>query len=400
MTELSGLRVLDLTDAKGVYGTKLLADLGADVVRVEPRGGDPLRDRGPFLGQRPGRERSLYWSYMNTSKRSVTLDWSTSDGRGILQRLVGSADIVAISGEIGMVRELRAEEWLSGNDRLIVSVITPFGLSGPFQDWSGNDFIAWATGGLTFSTGDPDRPPLSPAPIAELSHVLASYLVTFSSLAALRTRNREGVGQLVEVSLQQAVLTASGEAGVAGFADDQELRGRHGSRRPLAAPFGHYPTQDGAAAVLALMPAHWDALAAWISEKTGLDGALDESLRGPAFTRSGDLYDVASYFTEELTKLYTKQELFEEGQRRGVSITPVNDPASSAADPQLAYRKFWTELEVDGEMVRAPGAPARYSSIPWSSRRAPRIGEHNLEVYGEIGLDKNSVERLTAMGVF
>jgi crotonobetainyl-CoA:carnitine CoA-transferase CaiB-like acyl-CoA transferase len=399
MAVFTGLRVLDLTDAKGVYGTKLLADMGADVVRVEPPGGDPLRAHPPFLGGVPGAERSLYWSYMNTSKRSVTLDSSTADGRAILDRLVGTAGIVAVSGERARVLELGVQDWLREHEGLIISAITPFGLSGPFQDWSGNDFIAWATGGLMFSTGDPDRPPLSPAPVAELSHILASYLVTFSALAALRARRRGGAGQLVEVSLQQAVLTASGEAGVSAFADDQELRGRQGSRRPMSAPFGHYLTADGAAAVLALMPAHWDALAAWIHEKTGMEGALDESLRGPAFVRSGDLYDVATFFTEELARLYSKQELFEEAQRRGISVTPVNDPASTAADPQLAHRGYWSELEVDGQRIRAPGAPVRYSTIPWSPRRAPRAGEHNAEVYAEIGIDQAELARLRTVEV-
>ena len=399
MTELSGLRVLDLTDEKGVYGTKLLADLGADVIRVERPGGDPLRDRGPFLGQIPGRNRSLYWAYMNTSKRSITLDFATSDGRGILDRLASTVDVVAISGDAASIRSLDVSGLMEANKSLIVSAITPFGLTGPFQDWSGNDFIGWATGGLTFSTGDVDRPPVAPAPIAELSHIYASYLVSFTTLAAVRVVNQGGPGQLVEVSLQQAVANASGEAGVSGFIDDQELRTRHGSKRALSAPFGHYPTKDGFAAVLALMPAHWDSLAAWINEKTGLEGALDESLRGPAFTRSGDLYDVADYFTSELTSLYTKQELFEEGQRRGISITPVNDPASSARDPQLAYRKYWSEVEVDGQRITSPGSPARHSSLAWSARPAPTVGQDNAEVYAQIGIGQAELNRLSNLGV-
>jgi len=399
MAVFTNLRILDLTDASGVYGTKLLADLGADVIRIEAPGGDPLRDRPPFLGGVPGRDRSLYWHYMNTSKRSITLDVDTEDGYGILERLVDTAHVVAFGGQAWRYHELGLDGLRAERPDLIVSAVTPFGLSGPFEGWEGNDLIAWSTGGLAISTGDPDRPPLAPAPIAELSHILAGYLTTIGTLAAIRTQRRHGRGQLVETSLQQAVLTASGEAGVAGFLDDQELRIRQGNRRPMAQPFGHYPTTDGFAAVLALMPAHWDALAAWIHEKTGLEGVLDESLRGPAFARSGDLAEVAAFFTEELTKLYTKQELFEEGQRRGVTITPVNDPASAAADPQLAYRDYWTTLEVAGTELRAPGAPARFSAIEWNAGRAARIGEHNAEVYGEIGLGTTDLARLSGLGV-
>ena len=400
MTELSGLRVLDLTDEKGVYGTKLLADLGAAVIRVEPPGGDALRDHGPFLGQISGQNRSLYWAYMNTSKRSITLKLDTDDGRGILQRLAATVDVIAVSGDAGEVRALGIESLLGANEKLIASAITPFGLTGPFQDWTGNDFIGWATGGLMFSTGDPDRPPVSPAPIAELSHILASYLVSFSTLAAVRQLNRGARGQLVEVSLQQAVATASGEAGVTAFIDDARLRTRNGNKRPMSAPFGHFATNDGfAAAILALMPAHWDALAAWIHEKTGHEGALDESLRGPSFARSGDLLEVADFFTTELAAQYSRQELFEEGQRRGISITPVNDPAASAQDPQLAYRNYWTEIEVGGKSIKSPGAPARHSKIPWSARPAPTVGQHNVEVYASIGIDEAELERLANLGV-
>lgn len=399
MAVFTGLRILDLTDASGVYGTKLLADLGADVIRVERPGGDPLRGHPPFLNGVPGRDRSLYWHYMNTSKRSITLDLDREDGYRIFEDLVDTAQIVAFSGQAWRYHELGLDEMLADHPELIVSAVTPFGLTGPFQSWEGNDLIAWATGGLAISTGDPDRPPLAPAPIAELSHILASYLTTIGTLAAVRTRRRHGRGQLVETSLQQAVLTASGEAGAAGFLDDQQLKIRQGNRRPMAAPFGHYATTDGFAAVLALMPAHWDSLAAWIHEKTGHEGVLDESLRGPAFARSGDLLDVASFFTEELTKLYTKQELFEEGQRRGVTITPVNDPASATEDPQLAYRKYWTTLEVAGAEVRSPGAPARFSAIAWDPTRAPGVGEHNAEVYGEIGLGTGDLAELAGLGI-
>lgn len=399
MGVLDSLRVLDLADASGVYGTKVLAGLGAEVIRIEPPGGDPLRAHPPFLGGEPGPDRSLYWAYMNTSKKSVSLDWATGDGRAILDRLISTADVVVVSGDRARVLALNPDAWMRAHDGLIVSAITPFGLTGPFRDWKGNDFIAWVTGGLAFSTGDPDRPPLAPAPVAELSYILAGYLLAFSTLAAVRVRRRGGRGQLVELSLQQAVLTASGESGVAAFADDQELRERHGNQREITAPMGHYPTKDGAAAVLALMPAHWDALATWIHEKTGMDGALDESLRGTAFARSGDLRDVANFFTEELAQQYTKQELFEEGQRRGISITPVNDPVSAAADPQLAHRDYWTTLDVDGTQVRAPGAPARYSSIGWSASRAPRLGEHNTDVYAGLGIDERRLARLRSLEV-
>jgi benzylsuccinate CoA-transferase BbsE subunit len=204
---------------------------------------------------------------------------------------------------------------------------------------------------------------------------------------------------LVDVSLQQAVLATSGESGVSVFIDNLQTRVRTGSRRPLTGPFGHFPTKDGFAAVLAVMPAHWDALADWIHEETGNESALDPELKGVAQVRTDGLRDVANLFTEELTQLHTKEELFEEGQRRGISITPVNDPASVVGDPQLAHRRFWTELDVDGEAVRAPGAPARFTGVSWNATRAPTAGEHNADVYSELGLGDEDLRVLAAAGV-
>lgn len=392
-------RIIDLTDASGVYGTKLLADHGAEVIRIEHPGGDPLRLHPPFVGGTPDPDRSLYWHYMNTSKKSVTLDVETADGRAILARLAETAAVVAFSGSAGQFRRLGLDRLSTEHPDLIVSAITPFGLTGPFQDWAGNDAIAWGAGGLTFSTGWPDKPPLTPAPIAELSYILAGYLTSIGLLAALRTRRRHGRGQLVDLSLQQAVLTASGEAGASAFIDDATLRVRMGSKRIFTAPLGHYRTMDGFASVIALMPAHWDALAQWIAERTGNEGALDEALRGPASVRSGDLRDLADYFTAELVAMYTKQELFEEGQRRGISITPVNDPASATMDPQLAYREYWRQLEVAGARFTSPGPPARYSTLTWDARPAPERGAHTVEILGEIGLTATQLGGLAAAGV-
>jgi len=398
MAVFDGLRVLDLTDASGVYGTKLLADLGADVIRLERPGGDPLRMHPPFLGGVPHPDRSLYWSYMNTSKRSMTLDLDTEDGYALFEELAGTAQVIAFGGTAPRFRELGLDLLAEARPDLVVSAVTPFGLTGPFQDWLGNDATGWGAGGITFTIGWPDRPPLTPGPLAQLAYIYSGYLAAFAPLAAVRTQRLSGTGQIVDVSVQQAVLVASAETGVSAFLDDSNLRPRVGNRRPAGSPFGHYETKDGVAAVLALPPAHWDYLAAWIHEKTGLEGVLDESLKGTTFNRTGDAKVVVDYFVEELAKLYTKQELFEEGQRRGVTITPVNDPASTAADPQLAHRGFWHDIDVDGTPVKAPGAPARYRTIRWEPRRAPRIGEHTAEVLGELGIDPERLGTLAAIG--
>jgi len=133
------------------------------------------------------------------------------------------------------------------------------------------------------------------------------------------------------------------------------------------------------------MPAHWDALAAWIAEETGNEAVLDPDLKGPGFVRAEDgKREVVDLFVEDLTRRYTKQELFAEGQRRGITITPVNDPASASADPQLAFRGFWRDLPVGGSEVRVPGPPVRFDSLAWHARPAPSVGEHTAEVLAEL----------------
>jgi benzylsuccinate CoA-transferase BbsE subunit/naphthyl-2-methylsuccinate CoA transferase subunit len=379
---LSQLRILDLTDETGVYGAKLLADIGVEVIRLEPPTGDPMRQLAPLSGEAGG-WRSLYFEYMNTSKRSVVLDLESPQGLDSFRALARGSDAVMFAGPAARYDELDLDALIEGGAGPVVTSVTPFGLTGPFRSWLGKDLVAFAAGGVANSLGDPDRAPLSPAPICRLACVLAGQNAGIATLAALRTRRRGGRSQRVDVSLHESVVAVSAEMGVSGFLDDMVSRRRRGNRR-LVAPSGHFPTLDGHAAVLALTPAAWDALAAWISERTDNDAVLASIFRGGSRARVGDLGDVVTVFTEDLTRQYTKQALFEEGQRRGVSVTPVNEPALVGADPQLAERDFWTELPFGEDQVRAPGAPYRHSRTPWTATRAPELGEHTEQVLAEL----------------
>jgi benzylsuccinate CoA-transferase BbsE subunit len=397
---LASLSVLDLTDESGAHATRLLVQLGADVVRVEPIGGDALRGREPFLGDEPGTDRSLWFAYMNAGKRSVTLNLEIEGGAALLARLADEVDVVLYSGPTHRYDELKLAGLVTGRRPLVVTALTPFGLTGPMRSWCANDLIAWAMSGLLFTIGDPDRAPV--APVGELAYVLGSQSAVMGTLAAVRALRRDQIGQLVDVSLQEAVASASGECAPTMFLDDLIPRVRSGGRRWTCAPFGLFPTRDGYASVLALMPGHWLAMREWIHEATGNDAVLDPTFEGGAQSRAGDAWDVVNVFTEDLTRLYTRQELFHEGQRRGIPVAPVNDAASVAEDPQLTARGFWVDVEVDGTPVRAPGPPFRYvdegASVP-PSRRAPRAGEHNVEVYGAVGIDAAERARLAADGV-
>lgn len=160
-TLLGDIRVLDLTDQKGVYCTKLLADLGADTIKIEKPGGDPMRRVGPFFHDESDPEKSLYWFHFNTSKRGITLNLETADGREILKRLAGSADVVVETFPPGHLAEigLGYSVLRQLNPRLVLTSITPFGLTGPHRDFKGSDLIAQAMGGLMYLAGFPEDPP-------------------------------------------------------------------------------------------------------------------------------------------------------------------------------------------------------------------------------------------------
>ena len=225
----------------------------------------------------------------------------------------------------------------------------------------------------------------TPAPDLQLAHAVASQYAVIGVLGAVRQARRTGRGQDIDISAQECIVAISGETGPLLWLDDLIMRRRVGNRRAMSAPFGHYPTQDGYVAIVAGMPTHWEAMAAWIVERTGNEGALDPSFRGGPQSRTGGARDVVNLFTEELTRTYLKQEFFEEAQRRGIPVTPVNTVASVALDPQLEERGFWARQRMpDGRDVRVPGAPFRMSATPWRRGDAPRPGAHTSEFLGEL----------------
>lgn len=336
------------------------------MIRPEPETGDPLRSRPPILGGRPGPERSLWWAYWNAGKKSVIADLAREPA--LLDRLAAGAQLLCFSGPAQGYEALSLGGLMRRLPELVVSCVTPFGLSGPFRDWRGGDLVGWAAGAAASLVGDADRAPVVPQ--GELGLIAAGRFALMGVLAGLRAARRDGEGQLVDVSVQEALAFLTSETGLPTFLDDLIPRTRTGSHRVSGGPFGHFPTADGFVHIGAAQPAHWDALARWIHEETGEEAALDDSLRGNLSARF-HTHDLVDYLTAELTRRHTKQELFIEGQRRGITLAPVNDLAGVAADPHLAATGFWADLEVDGTPVRAPAG---------FRGRAPRLGEHTEEV--------------------
>ncbi|MCZ6789915.1 MAG: CoA transferase, partial [Chloroflexi bacterium] len=204
-TALGRLRVIDLADEKGVYCTKLLADLGADVIKIEKPGGDATRQIGPFWHDEPGPEKSLYFAYHNSAKRGVTLDLEHPDGQRIFKKFIGGADILVETFAPGYLDGLGLgyTDIKKLNPALVMTSITPFGQTGPHSHYKGSDIVACAMGGLMYQTGEADGPPtIGPGWQA---YNMASSFATIATLAALHYRRVSGNGDHVDVSVQESI---------------------------------------------------------------------------------------------------------------------------------------------------------------------------------------------------
>lgn len=360
----SGVRVLELTGLTGAYATRLWAALGAEVVVAEPPSGHQLRHLPPFAG-----EESLWWAYFAQGKRSVVAEPDSP----ALQRLLDWADVV-----IGDV-DPTTGPLTPAHDRQVVVGVSPFGSTGPRRTWKGSELIGWASAGIAFTMGFPDRAPVGLAPIVQFGAHVTSLNAVNGAMLALRAARRSGRGQTVDISMQECLLALAPETGVSLFLDDRINRTRPGNRRAVTRPWGLYPATDGYVSIITIQPAHWKALAEWIAEDTGMDAVLDE-----AFADMAVRWEVADFMdelTEGLTRLHPKLHLFREAQRRGIPMTPVNTVADLCRDPHLEQAAFWrVEEHPTLGPVRGPGAPFRVNRDWWSWASAPTLGQHTDEV--------------------
>ncbi len=398
---LSGRRVLELADETGVYCGKLFADMGADVIKIEPPGGDATRDIPPFWDDQPDRQRSLFFLYMNTSKRGVTLDITRPQGQHLLRKLTRTADIIVETfppghfDTLGMSYATLREE----NPRLVLTSITGFGQTGPHRDFKSSDLVASALGGALYVTGDADDPPVMLA--GSQAHIMASTYAAVSSMVALYRSTLSGEGQHVDISVEETTASVTHICGVGKWLDDGIIPRRMGTSLFASVPSGTYPCKDGLVYLMINRPLHWKALAQWINEVTGNEEVLDPIFDGPSSNRQAcrDLLDV---YISDLTSRFTVDEVYHEGQRRHIAFTPVNTAAAVARDPHLAARGYFVEVTPDGGgRLLYPGAPYRHSETPWRmTRSAPRIGEHNDAIYGgELGLSPAVLAALAENGI-
>ena len=398
---LAGRRVLELADEKGVYCGKLLADLGADVIKVEPPAGDRTRWIPPFASARPDPDQSLFFLYMNTSKRGVSLDIERLEARALFMQLVSTADLVVETSAPGTLEGLGLgfDRLRQANPRLVLTSITGFGQTGPQRDFRSSDLVTSALGGAAYVTGEEEDPPVRLA--GSQSHVAASTVAAASSLIALLASAQSGEGQHVDISVLEVMTSLTHICGVGKWLDDGIIARRQGTGLFASVPSGVYACRDGSVYLMVNRPLHWKALAQWVHEVTGNREILDPIFEGPSSTRQ-PYRELLDLFIAELMSGLTVEASYREGQSRHIAITPVNGAAAVADDAQLAARGFFEEVaHPTAGRLTYPGAPYRHSKTPWRiSRPAPGIGQHNREIYrDELGLSEAALRALETEGV-
>lgn len=407
---LSPYRVLDLADETGILAGKILADLGADVVAVEPLGGNPVRRLGPFYGGRPHPECSLVWWAYAAGKRSITLNLETADGRALLKQLVASVDFLLESFAPGYMNGLGLgfEILEQANPRLVMVSMTPFGQDGPYAHYQCPDIMGMALGGFMYLTGDPDRPPVRMVEPQFGRNTGASGAA--GAMIAHHHRMLTGQGQHVDVSGQQAVARTLSHAPSYWDLTKVNLR-RQGTSRPGAGGFRGRVTwrcKDGYvnfSLSFGPMGAGTNALVRWMDE----EGFANDSLRSIDWTQldqstvSQELLESVVEPVERFFMTRTKDELYQEALARRMLLFPVNTPKDLLAQPQLLARRFFTRIRhsEEGETFEYPGGFIRSSETPVGPRRrAPFLGEHDREVYvDELGLTTGNLVAFRQAGV-
>jgi len=394
---LQSLRVLDLADEKGMFCAKLLADMGADVIKVEPPGGDPARNIGPFLRDEPHPERSLYFWYNNTSKRGITLNLESNDGQEIFRRLIGTTDTLVETFPPGYLKKLTLDyaTLKELNPRLIMTSITNFGQTGPYRDYESSDLVASALGGQMYVCGDSDTPPLKP--YGGQAYLVASLFGAIGILLALHYRHFSGQGQHVDISMQECIAAAIEPVNVR-YLYDQVVVGRQGSLQWNNA-FRLFPCREGY--ILLSIFQQWDTLVEWLDSEGMAADLKDEKWRHPE-VQLKEMEHIIQVL-EQWTRRHTRAELVEQGQLMHFPWAAVNSIGELWDNPQLLERGFFVEVAhpEQGTSFSYPGAPYKFSRSPWQIlRRAPLVGEHNQQIFGEeLGFSRADIAELASRGV-
>jgi crotonobetainyl-CoA:carnitine CoA-transferase CaiB-like acyl-CoA transferase len=382
---LSEVRVLDLAGEAAVLASRLLADMGADVIRVEPPAGDAVRGRSPLFGGGPEAERSLYHQHFNRNKRGVTLDLESAEGREVLVRLAATCDaVIETRGPEAMSALGASYDDLSAlNPGIVYTSVSPFASQGPFGRYRGNDLIGAAASGLLYLNGFPDEAPYTPG--GEQAYKMASLVAAAATLMALLGRDTDpaGRGRHVEVSLQEAASMATVQTANANI---YAWHGRVPKR--MGNISGIHKCRDGRWVSFVLrtgIQANWPDMAGWLR-----DEEIDTPVLSEAWADEAYRIENRRAVGEAIAALCAKHDrdyIFHEGQRRKQLVMPVNTVEDLLGDEQIASRGYFTKTAHAelGVALTDGTLPARFGGAATRpGRRAPLLGEHNAEVLGSL----------------
>ena len=393
-------RILDLTGPEGVFCGKLLADYGAEVIKVEPPSGDSTRQRPPFIGDDPGSEQSSYFLFYNTNKKSVTVDLEKPEGRDLFKKLIVSADVLIESFPVGYLKSLGLDfdSIQPGNPGLIMASITPFGQTGPWKDYKSTDLLALAASGFMQITGDPDGPPLRQG--NEQSHFPGSQHAATAIMGALFYRDMQGgSGQYIDVSMQEAMITYYTDAHPAlAWMQRGENVTRVGTNSTLVIPLGAYPSKDGWISAGIITPREWENLSQWMYEVTGNEEILNDDYKGGNQDRA-PFNDIITALVIDFTTRFTSDELFHQGQERNLVFIPVNAVSDLLNDPQLDSSNFWFDLEhSEVGTLKYPLGVFDSEEVSPLTKSAPHLGQDNEAIFSELGLSESELATLRNQG--
>ncbi len=397
---LAGIKVVELGQmVSAPYCAKLFADYGAEVVKVEPPQGDVSRCWGPFPGDEPHPEKSGSFFFLNTNKRSVTLDLDQPQGREVLLRLLSRSDVLIENYLPSRMRALGLDfaAVAAANPGLVMISITPFGQDGPYSDWNGYDLNAFhlsATGSRY--CGHPGKAPLEHGTFAADFYGAATGAAW--GLAAVFGKDLVGGGQQVDVSCAEAIAaTFVGGQNIGAYAQDGVHESRTGVGMPLGAPATIMPCKDGHVWMLALEPGQWKGLSGVMGNPDWMELEMFQDM----FTRAQNA-DAIYPLIEEWTMQHSKWEIMELCQSAGCPVTAVFTVAEAAEHPHLAARGYLVEIEhQELGKVRDLGAAFKLPESPGGpSRPAPLLGEHNRETYATLAdMSDTEFEELRRIGV-
>lgn len=385
---LTGVRVVDLTDERAIYGAKLLADLGADVVRVEPPEGDPLRSRGPHIDEADEATSSLYYAYFSSNRRSFVTDLETEQGREQLQLLLARADVILLSQARYGVELVDTETLSKAKPELVVVHASSFGTGGAWSDYLAPDLIAGALAGQVATTGDVDTPPLKT--FGELNFMVAGAYVAIAALAALRHVRETGEGQSAEVPVHECIASCIEQVFMFYWYEATLMRpeGRVLPRRGSTHWSNAYTVMNGQGGSIMITPTpDFDNQLAWLIEEDAHGELID-----PKYLEPENLWERIALTMQQLEAWVAGKEvesLFYEGQNRHMPYGWVQPIERVGSNPQLAARNWFVSHNVGEHEVKSTGAPYHFSETPWSLADHATVGHDTEAVLADIGWRTN-----------